>query len=103
MFRELWDKLSTRILPDRASLTPIVDFDAQTGSLSICFEADSGGRKVTLDRSGLQRSCGFIGDRKFKSGGRKFALLKRYLPQVNGKMAPRSKSRKLKFQIVSNG
>ncbi len=66
MLQQLWDKISTRIRPDRASLNPIVDFDPEVGSLSIRLEAQVRGQRVTLDRSLLQKGFGFAGYRKFK-------------------------------------
>jgi hypothetical protein len=66
MLRQLWDKISTRLRPDRASFNPIVDFDPKVGSLSIQFAADIRGQKVTLGRRQLQDGFGFRGHRKFK-------------------------------------
>jgi hypothetical protein len=66
MLRQFWEKLSTRIRPDRASLTPVVDFDPEVGFLSIRLEAEVRGQKVTLDRSQLQGGFGFAGNRAFR-------------------------------------
>jgi hypothetical protein len=66
MIGYIWDRVATLIRPDLAELVPDVDFDPNTGTLSVQLGARVRGKTTWVDMRTLTRGRGTLGGRAFR-------------------------------------
>src|SRR2546426_8897640 len=66
MIGRLWNRLATFIRPDPAELAPEVDFDPDTGRLSLLPAVDVRGETTRIDIQALSTGRGRLGSRAFR-------------------------------------
>lgn len=82
MLRALFDRIITLVRPDRARLRPRVDFDPETGVLSIGLEATCRNAAISLDPRILDSLTGRCGDRRFTISAKEASEFKDFLPRL---------------------
>ena len=66
MLRRLWNRLITRLRPDRAELPPSISFDSDTGRLIVGLRALVRGREVDVPRTAILSGAGRSESRNFR-------------------------------------
>jgi len=66
MLSTLWNRFLTIFRPDRATLEPYVDFDNQSGTLSIRLEGTIGGKRFIFRRNAITKGKGTVRHRRFQ-------------------------------------
>src|SRR2546425_8449997 len=66
MLSALWNRFLTIFRPDRATLEPYVDFDNQSGTLSIRLEGIINGKRFIFSRNAITKGKGTVGHRRFQ-------------------------------------
>ncbi len=66
MLRRLWNRLITRLRPDRAELAPSISFDSDTGRLIVGLRALVRGREVAVPRTAILSGAGRSESRNFR-------------------------------------
>lgn len=66
MIATLWNRFATLLRPDRAVVSPRVDFDPERGRLEIRLEADIRGTRIPITGEMLAKGIGRIHGRKYR-------------------------------------
>ncbi|GEM_PF-1632277 len=82
MLRRLWDRLITRVRPDRAELAPVISFDSQSGRVIIDVRAQIRGQEIPVSRSALLSGAGRNGDRSFRLSQSELSRVQSLLTQL---------------------
>jgi hypothetical protein len=82
MLRRLWDRLITRVRPDRAELAPTISFDSQSGRMIIALRAQIRGQEVAVPRSALLSGAGRNANREFRVAQNQLSTIQSLLPRL---------------------
>ena len=65
MLKRIWDRVATRVRPDRAVLSPLISLDFESGKLNVELRARVRGQIIRLDSAAFLAGGGSLGDRRF--------------------------------------
>ncbi len=82
MIRRLWDRLITRVRPDRAELAPAISFDSQSGRIIVAIRAQIRGQEIAVPHSALLSGAGRNGDRGFRLSQNQLFAIQSLLPRL---------------------
>src|SRR5690349_8503269 len=82
MLRRLWDRIVTRVRPDRAELAPVISFESRSGRMIIAIRAQIRGQEIAVSNSALLSGAGRSGDRAFSLSQNQLSTVQSLLPRL---------------------